>query len=108
MNNEDDGRAEHHINQYIIKDEIGRGSFGAVHLAVDQYGKEYVGEHLEERLLVKESRADSIAGNQGIFQIPSAEAGAVQYTSKAPYGSTARSPSGRCRFQFSPAPTLRL
>jgi hypothetical protein len=41
-NNEDDGRGEHRINQYIIKDEIGRGSFGAVHLAVDQYGKEYV------------------------------------------------------------------
>lgn len=41
-NNETDGRSEHHINQYIIKDEIGRGSFGAVHLAVDQYGKEYV------------------------------------------------------------------
>jgi calcium/calmodulin-dependent protein kinase kinase 2 len=41
-NNEEDGRAEHHINQYIIKDEIGRGSFGAVHLAVDQYGQEYV------------------------------------------------------------------
>lgn len=42
-NNETDGRAEHHINQYLIKDEIGRGSFGAVHLAVDQYGKEFVG-----------------------------------------------------------------
>lgn len=41
-NNEIDGKAEHHINQYIIKDEIGRGSFGAVHLAVDQYGKEFV------------------------------------------------------------------
>jgi calcium/calmodulin-dependent protein kinase kinase 2 len=41
-NNEKDGKAEHHINQYLIKDEIGRGSFGAVHVAVDQYGKEYV------------------------------------------------------------------
>lgn len=41
-NNATDGRAEHHINQYIIRDEIGRGSFGAVHLAVDQYGQEYV------------------------------------------------------------------
>lgn len=41
-NNEEDGHGEHRINQYIIKDEIGRGSFGAVHLAVDQYGKEYV------------------------------------------------------------------
>lgn len=41
-NNEDDGKAEHHLNQYVIKEEIGRGSFGAVHLAVDQYGTEYV------------------------------------------------------------------
>lgn len=40
-NSGDDGTAEHRINQYLIKDEIGRGSFGAVHLAVDQYGEEY-------------------------------------------------------------------
>jgi [calcium/calmodulin-dependent protein kinase] kinase len=46
-NNEEDGKAEHRINQYIIKDEIGRGSFGAVHLAVDQYGKEYVSKFSE-------------------------------------------------------------
>lgn len=39
---EDDGTAQHRINQYIIKQEIGRGSFGAVHLATDQYGQEYV------------------------------------------------------------------
>lgn len=39
---DDDGSAVHRINQYIIKQEIGRGSFGAVHLAVDQYGNEYV------------------------------------------------------------------
>lgn len=39
---QDDGKAEHRINQYVIKQEIGRGSFGAVHLAVDQYGNEYV------------------------------------------------------------------
>ncbi len=32
----------HRINQYVIKQEIGRGSFGAVHLAVDQHGQEYV------------------------------------------------------------------
>lgn len=41
-NSQDDGGAVHRINQYIIKDEIGRGSFGAVHLAVDQHGNEYV------------------------------------------------------------------
>lgn len=41
-NSEDDGSAQHRINQYLVKQEIGRGSFGAVHLAVDQYGQEYV------------------------------------------------------------------
>lgn len=45
-NSEDDGTAQHRINQYLIKQEIGRGSFGAVHLAVDQYGHEYVRNHL--------------------------------------------------------------
>lgn len=39
---DDDGASVHRINQYTIKQEIGRGSFGAVHLAVDQFGKEYV------------------------------------------------------------------
>jgi [calcium/calmodulin-dependent protein kinase] kinase len=39
---DDDGPAVHRINQYVIKQEIGRGSFGAVHLAVDQYGHEFV------------------------------------------------------------------
>jgi serine/threonine protein kinase len=41
-NSDNDGSAVHKINQYVIKQEIGRGSFGAVHLAVDQYGEEYV------------------------------------------------------------------
>lgn len=41
-NSEDDGTAQHRINQYIVKQEIGRGSFGAVHLAVDQFGTEFV------------------------------------------------------------------
>jgi [calcium/calmodulin-dependent protein kinase] kinase len=48
-NNETDGKAEHHLNQYLIKDEIGRGSFGAVHFAVDQYGKEFVSTLLLDR-----------------------------------------------------------
>ncbi|EEY20779.1 calcium/calmodulin-dependent protein kinase kinase [Verticillium alfalfae VaMs.102] len=38
----DEGQSHHRINQYIIKEEIGRGSYGAVHLAVDQFGTEYV------------------------------------------------------------------
>lgn len=37
-----DGSSHHRINQYIIKQEIGRGSYGAVHLATDQFGTEYV------------------------------------------------------------------
>ncbi|GKT46643.1 calcium/calmodulin-dependent protein kinase kinase cmkC [Colletotrichum spaethianum] len=36
-----DGSSHHRINQYIIKEEIGRGSYGAVHLATDQFGTEY-------------------------------------------------------------------
>jgi [calcium/calmodulin-dependent protein kinase] kinase len=39
---QDDGTAEHRINQYLVKQEIGRGSFGFVHLAVDQFGNEFV------------------------------------------------------------------
>lgn len=35
------GKIEHHINQYILKEEIGRGSFGAVHYAVDHSKTEY-------------------------------------------------------------------
>lgn len=41
--NEDvEGYTHYRINQYVIKDEIGRGSYGAVHLATDQFGNEYV------------------------------------------------------------------
>jgi [calcium/calmodulin-dependent protein kinase] kinase len=38
----DNGHPHHVINQYVIKEEIGRGSYGAVHIARDQYGQEYV------------------------------------------------------------------
>ncbi|EPE34095.1 Protein kinase-like (PK-like) [Glarea lozoyensis ATCC 20868] len=57
-NNEDDGRGEHRINQYIIKDEIGRGSFGAVHLAVDQYGKEYAVKEFSKSRLRKRAQSN--------------------------------------------------
>jgi [calcium/calmodulin-dependent protein kinase] kinase len=46
-NSQDDGKSQHHINQYIIGEEIGRGSFGAVHLATDQYGHEFVSSNRE-------------------------------------------------------------
>lgn len=41
-NEDSDGYTHRRINQYIIKDEIGRGSYGAVYLATDQFGQEYV------------------------------------------------------------------
>ncbi|PHH71979.1 hypothetical protein CDD80_4856 [Ophiocordyceps camponoti-rufipedis] len=40
-NDESDGRSYQQVNQYIIAEEIGRGSFGSVHLAMDQFGKEF-------------------------------------------------------------------
>lgn len=40
---ESDGRTYHRINQYVIVEEIGRGSYGAVHLAKDQFGNDFVG-----------------------------------------------------------------
>ena len=41
-NSEGSGSVQHHINQYTIKEEIGRGSCGSVHIAIDQYGQKYV------------------------------------------------------------------
>ncbi|KAE8446121.1 hypothetical protein EG329_012492 [Mollisiaceae sp. DMI_Dod_QoI] len=64
-NNEDDGRAEHHINQYIIKDEIGRGSFGAVHLAVDQYGTEYAVKEFSKSRLRKRAQSNILRRPHG-------------------------------------------
>ncbi|KAH6715327.1 BcCMK3, calcium/calmodulin-dependent protein kinase [Leptodontidium sp. MPI-SDFR-AT-0119] len=64
-NNETDGRAEHHINQYIIKDEIGRGSFGAVHLAVDQYGTEYAVKEFSKSRLRKRAQSNILRRPHG-------------------------------------------
>ncbi len=60
-NSEDDGASQIRINQYLIMQEIGRGSFGAVHLATDQYGKEFVRSH--HRICVKGPEPFEIAGN---------------------------------------------
>ena len=46
---EEDGRTYHKINQYTIIEEIGRGSYGAVHLASDQFGNEYASPTLTKR-----------------------------------------------------------
>lgn len=50
-NDEPDGRTQHRVNQYMIMEEIGRGSYGAVHKAVDQYGNEYVRTNLNSSSL---------------------------------------------------------
>ncbi|KAF1983359.1 Pkinase-domain-containing protein [Aulographum hederae CBS 113979] len=77
-NSEDDGSAQHRINQYIIKQEIGRGSFGAVHLAVDQYGQEYAIKEFSKSRLRKRAQSNLLrrpdaaprAGRLGGFNSP--------------------------------------
>ncbi|KAK2880184.1 hypothetical protein FQN49_000477 [Arthroderma sp. PD_2] len=56
-NSQDDNTAEHRINQYLIKQEIGRGSFGAVHLATDQYGEEYAVKEFSKSRLRKRAQS---------------------------------------------------
>ncbi|KAI4844024.1 Pkinase-domain-containing protein [Aureobasidium sp. EXF-8845] len=55
---EDDGTAVHRINQYTIKQEIGRGSFGAVHLASDQFGNEYAVKEFSKSRLRKRAQSN--------------------------------------------------
>ncbi|KAI4190490.1 MAG: hypothetical protein L6R41_000725 [Letrouitia leprolyta] len=57
-NSKDDGAAVHRINQYIVKQEIGRGSFGAVHLAVDQHGNEYAVKEFSKSRLRKRAQSN--------------------------------------------------
>jgi len=57
-NNEEDGASQRQINQYLIKQEIGRGSFGAVHLAVDQYGEEYAVKEFSKSRLRKRAMSE--------------------------------------------------
>ena len=57
-NSQDDyGGTIHRINQYSIKEEIGRGSFGAVHLAVDQYGTEFAIKEFSKSRLRKRAQS---------------------------------------------------
>ncbi|KAI9826852.1 MAG: hypothetical protein M1832_005791 [Thelocarpon impressellum] len=65
-NSEDDGPAMHRINQYIIKQEIGRGSFGAVHLAVDQYGTEYAVKEFSKSRLRKRAQSHILRRPRGM------------------------------------------
>ncbi|KAF2766689.1 Pkinase-domain-containing protein [Teratosphaeria nubilosa] len=55
---DDDGASTHRINQYIIKQEIGRGSFGSVHLAVDQFGHEYAIKEFSKSRLRKRAQSN--------------------------------------------------
>lgn len=65
---EADGRTYHRINQYLIMEEIGRGSYGAVHLAMDQFGTEYAVKEVSKTRLRK--RAQSHLLRQGPHALP--------------------------------------
>lgn len=57
-NDEADGRTYHRINQYIILGEIGRGSYGAVHRATDQYGNEFAIKEFSKTRLRKRAQSN--------------------------------------------------
>ncbi|KXH50969.1 hypothetical protein CSIM01_11649 [Colletotrichum simmondsii] len=54
----EDGSSHHRINQYVIKEEIGRGSYGAVHLATDQFGTEYAVKEFSKVRLRKRAQSN--------------------------------------------------
>ncbi|KAG6018320.1 hypothetical protein E4U41_003974 [Claviceps citrina] len=56
-NDEAGGRTYHRINQYVIVEEIGRGSYGAVHRATDQYGNEYAVKEFSKARLRKRAQS---------------------------------------------------
>ncbi|KAF7547390.1 hypothetical protein G7Z17_g7782 [Cylindrodendrum hubeiense] len=59
FSNEDaDGRTHHRVNQYTILEEIGRGSYGAVHLATDQFGNEYAVKEFSKSRLRKRAQSN--------------------------------------------------
>ncbi|PHH86534.1 hypothetical protein CDD83_10096 [Cordyceps sp. RAO-2017] len=65
---EADGRTYHRVNQYIIVEEIGRGSYGAVHRAVDQFSNEFAIKEFSKTRLRK--RAQSHLLRQGPHGLP--------------------------------------
>ena len=54
----DDGASQLRINQYLIQQEIGRGSFGAVHLATDQYEQEYAVKEFSKTRLRRRAQSN--------------------------------------------------
>ncbi|KLU89049.1 CAMKK/META protein kinase [Magnaporthiopsis poae ATCC 64411] len=65
-----DGQSHHRINQYTIKEEIGRGSFGAVHLAVDQFGNEFAVKEFSKTRLRKRAQSNILKGPRHPGQLP--------------------------------------
>ncbi|CAJ2506336.1 Uu.00g004660.m01.CDS01 [Anthostomella pinea] len=64
-NDEADGSSQHTINQYTIREEIGRGSYGAVHLATDQFGKEYAVKEFSKMRLRKRAQSNILRRPEG-------------------------------------------
>ncbi|KAI0386217.1 Pkinase-domain-containing protein [Hypomontagnella monticulosa] len=64
-NDETDGRSQQTINQYTIREEIGRGSYGAVHLATDQFGTEYAIKEFSKLRLRKRAQSNIFRRPEG-------------------------------------------
>ncbi|KAI1131480.1 kinase-like domain-containing protein [Nemania abortiva] len=56
-NDEIDGRSQYTVNQYVIGDEIGRGSYGSVHRATDQFGRQYAVKEFSKSRLRKRAQS---------------------------------------------------
>lgn len=54
------------VNQYVIKEEIGRGSYGAVHLATDQFGNEYAMKEFSKSRLRKRAQSNILKRPGGL------------------------------------------
>ncbi|KAI0202270.1 kinase-like domain-containing protein [Astrocystis sublimbata] len=57
INDEVDGRSQYTVNQYAIGEEIGRGSYGAVHVATDQFGNEFAVKEFSKSRLRKRAQS---------------------------------------------------
>ncbi|KAI1268358.1 Pkinase-domain-containing protein [Xylariaceae sp. FL1019] len=53
-----EGVLQHTVNQYTIREEIGRGSYGAVHLATDQFNQEYAIKEFSKARLRKRAQSN--------------------------------------------------
>ena len=76
------------MNNYILKREIGRGSFGVVHLGVDST----TGEEFVTLLIRYLSRLRVlIEGDQGVFKVKVTETISIDDTSKDTYSRLGKS-----------------